>query len=126
VAEKKPRKTKVKVVEEIVEPVETIEPTEEIVVTAKTHNELMSEKRDNIINKLRSGVLSIEFRKADGSSRTMNATLNPQLVPPKQFANESIERLSQSQDLVVVWDLDINGWRSFKISTLTRVNNQLI
>ena len=55
------------------------------------------------------GVIEIEFLKADGSVRKMNATLNESVVP---HVEENAERKA-NPDTQVVWDTEVNGWRSF-------------
>ena len=56
------------------------------------------------------GVIEIEFLKADGSKRTMKATLQESVVP---HVEPNTERKS-NPDTQVVWDTDANGWRSFR------------
>jgi|TARA_R110000787_G_C13284866_1_gene432929 hypothetical protein len=56
------------------------------------------------------GVIEIEFLKADGSVRKMNATLNESVVP---HVEENAERKA-NPDTQVVWDTEVNGWRSFR------------
>ena len=56
------------------------------------------------------GVIEIEFLKADGSVRKMNATLNESVVP---HLEENAERKA-NPDTQVVWDTEVNGWRSFR------------
>ena len=56
------------------------------------------------------GVIEIEFLKADGSKRTMKATLQESVVPHVEPNTErKINPYTQ-----VVWDTDANGWRSFR------------
>ena len=56
------------------------------------------------------GVIEIEFLKADGSVRKMNATLNESVVP---HVEENAERKA-NPDTQVVWDTEVNSWRSFR------------
>ena len=56
------------------------------------------------------GVIEIEFLKADGSKRTMKATLQESVVP---HVEPNTER-KINPDTQVVWDTDANGWRSFR------------
>ena len=56
------------------------------------------------------GVIEIEFLKADGAVRKMNATLNESVVP---HVEENAERKA-NPDTQVVWDTEVNGWRSFR------------
>jgi hypothetical protein len=56
------------------------------------------------------GVIEIEFLKADGSKRTMKATLQESVVPHVETDTER----KINPDTQVVWDTDVNGWRSFR------------
>jgi len=143
VADKKPRKPKAK--KEIVEGGLT-EPGLEIISSlvaelttdifvdvqdeAKqiAEGKAIFEKKYALIERLKSSVLTIEFTKVDGSTRVMNITLNDQIIgnkakPSDEGANA---RLNQNPDLIVCWDVDHDGWRSFKVSSLKKINNQLV
>ena len=54
--------------------------------------------------------IELEFTKADGSIRKMNATLQENVVP---HVESNAERKA-NPDIQVVWDTDVNGWRSFR------------
>jgi hypothetical protein len=54
--------------------------------------------------------IELEFTKADGSLRKMNATLQESVVP---HVEADAERKA-NPDIQVVWDTDANGWRSFR------------
>ena len=56
------------------------------------------------------GIIEIEFLKADGSKRKMKATLQESLVPHVEIDTER----KINPDTQVVWDTDLNGWRSFR------------
>ena len=64
------------------------------------------------------GVIEIEFLKADGSVRKMNATLNESVVP---HVEENAERKA-NPDIQVVWDTTANGWRSFRWDRLQGIH----
>lgn len=68
---------------------------------------------------LGSGVVEIVFEKADGSNRKMFATTSNALIPESQ-QHESEEE--PSGDLVRVFDLQKNGWRSLKASKVTAID----
>ena len=114
-------------------------PTDESAVTSEVYsesNEIINVEatptpspidKSGLIEKLKSAVLTIEFTKVDGSNRVMNATLNNQLIP-KQGGEKlnSIKRVSDNPETVIVWDIDANGWRSFKFNSLKKINNKLV
>ena len=54
--------------------------------------------------------IELEFTKADGSIRKMNATLQESVVPHVEADTER----KANPDIQVVWDTDANGWRSFR------------
>ena len=73
---------------------------------------------------LQNGIISIVFEKADGTIREMNCTLNPTEMPPQLLTEqqEAAKVRNENPDLLAVWDVDANGWRSFNISKVRSVN----
>ena len=73
---------------------------------------------------LQNGIISIVFEKADGTIREMNCTLNPTEMPPQLLTEqqEAAKVRNENADLLAVWDVDANGWRSFNISKVRSVN----
>lgn len=68
---------------------------------------------------LRTGVVDITFVKMDGSSRTLAATLNEDLLPPRDPNKEASNR-SKPDGLVTVWSVEDKDWRSFHYDRITR------
>lgn len=69
---------------------------------------------------LRNGIVSVTFTKKDGSSRTLNATLNEALLPPKKPDNGKPKR-QYPEDYFNVWSVDDRDWRSFSFDQVTSV-----
>lgn len=70
--------------------------------------------KNEIVSKLKTGVSIIKYVKTDGSLREAKATLDPVFLP-QQTNNGS----RSSNDLVVnYFDIEANGWRSFKVNEL--------
>ena len=68
----------------------------------------MSELKQALSN----GRVQITFRKVDGTIREMNATTNDLLVA---YTRKSTKvQVKPKSDLITVWDLDKNQWRSFR------------
>lgn len=64
---------------------------------------------------LMTNVIDVEFEKADGSIRTMKATLDPAVLPEPVANDEEINRNRKvNEEVCVVWDVEANGWRSFR------------
>ena len=68
-------------------------------------------------------VAEITFNKVDGSVRKMHCTLMadhiPQVVSEEQVAH--VPRV-QNDEVMAVWDLDKQDWRSFRLDSITNVN----
>ena len=68
---------------------------------------------EDMIEQLRCAVLVVKFKKVDGEDRTMRCTLDHRIIPqPKECIITSNRVVNE--DIVVVWDTDINAWRSFR------------
>lgn len=67
--------------------------------------------------KLMSGLVEVTFNKADGTEREMLCTKNFDLIPADQHpAPSTVEH--DYVDLMKVYDVEADGWRSFKPSRL--------
>ena len=62
---------------------------------------------------LQTGEVHLTFEKVDGSTRTMRATLKPELLPPVIPAKPGKTR-EPNPDVFVVYSVDDKGWRSFR------------
>lgn len=75
--------------------------------------------KQKILEQLQTGVALVTFTKADGSLRDMKCTLQPRLLPAS--LKQSTISLDQESDALRVYDLEADGWRSFKISRLISI-----
>lgn len=71
---------------------------------------------------LMDGVCLVEFTKANGENRKMVCTLNS-TIAPDMITDTEIKPFDQTKDLIHVWDLEVNGWRAFKPSTVLDFKN---
>ena len=73
-------------------------------------------KQDSIKTALINGTVEIEFLKADGTLRKMNATLNENVVPKANkedpLSTKAVRKVNP--EVCVIWDVDAKGWRSFR------------
>ena len=68
---------------------------------------------------LRTDKCSVTFIKEDGTQRVMICTLDPDYLPPQTDLEEHTGvGHPPSRDYVCVWDLQANGWRSFKFKSI--------
>jgi hypothetical protein len=76
---------------------------------------------------LTDNVLSILFKKADGTQRAMLCTLNADHLPvvEKKEGDEVKKTKTPSETNVVVWDIEKNAWRSFRFDSIINysINN---
>lgn len=69
---------------------------------------------------LKNGIYTIVFEKVDGSIREMRATLDPAYLPP-QLLNEETGLAKQNDQVLSVWSVDDNGWRSMRVEGIQTV-----
>jgi hypothetical protein len=81
----------------------------------------MANLRVQLQDQLRSGVTTITFTKVDGTERVMKATLDPALLPEQMDIEEYISERRQNEEVLAVWDVEKEGWRSFRLENVTRV-----
>lgn len=81
----------------------------------------MANLREQLKDQLRSGVTTITFTKVDGTERVMKATLDRSLLPEQMDVEEYISEKRQNEDVLAVWDVEKEGWRSFRLENVTRV-----
>jgi hypothetical protein len=84
-------------------------------------------ERAELKEKLVSEIVEVTFTKVNGDTRVMNCTLLETIVPkstaePKEDATPR----KVNEELVVVWDVDAKGWRSFHIKNITGVSSHVV
>lgn len=79
--------------------------------------------RDGLIDMLRHNVTTVTFTKVSGDERVMRCTLQADLIPnaPKQNGQVIIEQKTNA-NTIAVWDLDVSGWRSFRVDSVKKVS----
>lgn len=88
-------------------------------------------KENMMINKyelkevLQNSVVTVVFTKVDGTERTMNCTLLPEYIPQvvaekQQLLTESLPK-AENPNTIAVWDVESNGWRSFRLDSIKSV-----
>lgn len=81
--------------------------------------------KEFVLMQMKSGIVNFKFEKADGQLREMNATLVDSQIDPRLQKNTSPNPSTNSSDLVVCWDVDQKGWRSFNLPTLKEYNGKV-
>lgn len=75
---------------------------------------------DRLKDLLRSGICNVVFTKKDGTERMMRCTLNESYVVPHEKTTD--REKTPNLNVVSVWDLDVNGWRSFRYDSIKEVH----
>jgi len=83
----------------------------------------MMYERDSILNDLRTKVIEVVFTKMNGEERTLRCTLKPERLPAKYLEEAEGEKTfhRENKEVIRAWDVQNNGWRSFRIDTVSYV-----
>ena len=74
--------------------------------------------KPDIQKRLNENVCNVTFTKVSGEIRSMRCTTQPDLVGS---VSKKTERQKTENDYVVsVWDLENNGWRSFRLDSIIK------
>ena len=63
---------------------------------------------------------TITFTKKDGTERVMKCTLRADMLPAVEIKEDKTPR-KQNDSALAVYDLESEGWRSFTVSSVKRV-----
>ena len=75
----------------------------------------MTKKRAILVEGLKKNVIKVTFTKVNGDERVMRCTLHDSIFPEQ---NISGIKKKENLDVLSVWDLDNNGWRSFRLDSV--------
>jgi hypothetical protein len=67
---------------------------------------------------LKSKIVEIKFNKKDGSNRTMLCSLKSEFLPKKEIT-EIKKSKKEHNNVLSVWDLEKDSFRSFRIDSIT-------
>ena len=73
-------------------------------------------EKTDLIEKLYNNIVTVEFTKVNGDYRKMNCTLQSNYLP--ETTNHDVVNNLNDKPNLSVWDIDANGWRSFKWDNL--------
>lgn len=72
---------------------------------------------------LKERVVDLKFEKKDGSIRFMTATLKSDMVV--EYEKKTDKEKAINEEVMAVFDLDKNEWRSFRLESLKEINFSL-
>lgn len=81
----------------------------------------MNFSRQDVLNMLTNNVVTVTFTKVNGEERVMRCTLLSEYMP-----NGTGPTLLQegTGDNISVWDTQVNGWRSFRLSSIKSITKE--
>jgi len=80
--------------------------------------------RDILLRDLRENVIEVTFTKVNGESRVMRCSLKPEVLPESYSLTEEPKERdfhSKNPNVISCWDVQSNGWRSFRIDSVKYV-----
>lgn len=80
--------------------------------------------RSDVIDLLKREIVDIEFVKKDGTIRPMMCTLREESLPKQVDIEELINTRKGNPDVLAVFDVINQGWRSFRWDSLKKVNGE--
>lgn len=76
-----------------------------------------NELKENLTN----SIAEITFTKNDGTIREMLCTLMPDYFLSSEMPSEPHVPRKQNDEVLSVWDMNKNAWRSFRLDSITNV-----
>ena len=77
----------------------------------------MNEEEKNLLSeRLKTETVTVRFKKVSGEERTMVCTLQESVIPPATKEDPLSQKKVRAVSPAVcsVWDIEANGWRSFR------------
>jgi len=85
-----------------------------------------------IIGMFQTGPLTVTFNKKDGAQRVMTCSLQSELLPPAPIHESNTKNpidlpkvKKENLNIISVYDLEAQGWRSFTVKNVTNVTLKL-
>lgn len=75
--------------------------------------------REALVTVLRNNIAIVTFQKVNGDIREMQCTLKPSVIPPLKGSNHA-----RNLNVVPVWDLEKDAWRSFRLDSVQSLEIQ--
>jgi len=81
--------------------------------------------RETIIEQLKNNEVVVTFTKVNGDERVMTCTLQDNKLPPATKKDPLSQKKIRdiNEKVVSVWDLNAEGWRSFRVDNVTDIKN---
>ena len=71
--------------------------------------------KNELVHNLQGGPVEVTFEKVNGDIRKMLCTLQEGVIP------KTTGKKKENKDVLVIWDLGKNAWRSFRLDSIKSV-----
>ena len=78
-------------------------------------------KKSKLVKMAKKNTILVTFTKINGDERLMRCTLNPVILENVGAFQDSQSERPMNPDVLPVWDLDKEAWRSFRIDSVKDV-----
>ena len=80
--------------------------------------------RNEMMEMLQASTCQVDFTKVNGDTRNMTCTLREDIIPapPKSEPITQKAVRAVSEEVIPVWDVKAEGWRSFRVNSVTGFN----
>ena len=75
---------------------------------------------EQLVSMLKESTLVVTFNKLDGEERIMTCTKSLEIIP--ESSHPKNEKPGK-EGTITVWDVNANGWRSFRYDRVKKVDN---
>jgi len=82
----------------------------------------MTKEKQEMKKSLRQGVHEVRFTKKNGEERVLFGTTDPGLLPKiseSKNENEKRKGYAEPEGIIRVYDVEAEGWRSFRVDSVT-------
>lgn len=81
-------------------------------------------EKSKVVDMLKNETVDLEFVKKDGTLRVMTCTLQENKLPAQVDLEEHVQKKAPNPDILAVFDVINQGWRSFRWDSLKKVNGE--
>ena len=81
-------------------------------------------EKSKVVDMLKNETVDLEFVKKDGTLRVMTCTLQEDKLPAQVDLEEHVQKKAPNPDILAVFDVINQGWRSFRWNSLKKVNGE--
>ena len=80
--------------------------------------------RNDMMEMLQASTCQVDFTRVNGDTRNMTCTLREDIIPAPTKSEPITQKAVRavSEEVIPVWDVKAEGWRSFRVNSVTGFN----